>query len=69
LDPAAGLDIDVDHEQLRSPVRDRGLRLIDGPCQPAEMASVSEGEIDGVGECPVVDDEEPRGSFDPGPLV
>src|SRR6266550_946380 len=58
LDPGAGFGVDVDQEQMGLPFRERGLRASDRFGDPPEIASVPQGQVDGVREGLIADDQE-----------
>ena len=57
-DRPAGLGIDVDHEQIRLPLPDRGPGLVHRSGDAALIAPVTQGEIDGVRERLVRDNQQ-----------
>ena len=58
LDPRAGLEVDIEEQQVRLPLGDRGLGVRDGAGGPADVDSVPEGEVNGIRERPILDDDE-----------
>ena len=58
LDARAGLEVDIEKEEVRLPVGDRDLGGFDARFRPSEIAAVAQGEVDGIRERPVFDDQE-----------
>src|SRR2546423_14796644 len=58
LDPGAGFGVDVDHEQMRLPLRERGLRAIDRFGHAPQLASVPQRQLDGVRKLLIADAQE-----------
>lgn len=58
LDARARLEIDIDEDEVRVPLRDRRLRAGDGVLRPADVGPVPERQVDRVRECAIADRDE-----------